>query len=71
MGKNYIIVDGNKVFVSAEMETYFMENGLGDIVTIIEDYGNDKSYCFFNGKVHVYEDATRASNEAFRRGFRE
>lgn len=71
MSKNYISVNGLRIFVSLEADTYVMENGLGDTVTIIEDYGNDKSYCFFHGQLFMFTDATRAANEAFKRGFRE
>lgn len=69
--KNYVYVNGQRVLVSVEAETYTMENGLGETVTIVEDYGNDKSYVFFCGQVSMFEDATRAANVAFKRGFRE
>lgn len=58
--------------VSVESEVYTMRNAQGNTVTIIEDYGSDVSYFLMDGNdIMRFNDATRASNYAFRMGFRE
>lgn len=62
----------NGALVSDESEMYTMTNGWGDTVTIIEDYGSDVSYLLMDGNDAMrFDDATRASNYAFRLGYRE
>lgn len=62
----------NGALVSDESEIYTMRNGWGDTVTIIEDYGNDVSYCLMDGNdIMRFDDATRAANYAYRLGYRE
>ena len=67
---NITRINGN--IVSVESEKYIMRNGWGDTVTIIEDYGSDVSYLLMDGNDAMrFDDATRASNYAFRLGYRE
>ena len=66
----YNRINGN--IVSVESETYTMYNGLGMFVTIIEDYGSDKSYLIMDDNdIMRFDDAVRAANYAFKLGYRE
>ena len=76
--RNYIYVNGKKLFFSGEVDVYEMTNCLGFGVEIIEDYGNNCSYLVdwsetMNSEPSVvcFADATKAANVAFKRGFRE
>ena len=71
MKKNYILMNGNRFFVTDEREVYVMRNGRGDEVTIIEDYANDVSYYSDGFDFIRHQDATRAANIAFAQGYRE
>lgn len=65
---NYTRLNDN--IISDESELYVMKRG-NHWVTILEDYGNDRSYIIGRACFTRFDDATRAANEAFKKGYRE